>query len=304
MRPPFDLLDASLVAYVAEGRSLTHAAERAHLSLPAASMRIRNLEEALGVRLLHRTHGGVTLTEAGKKFVLHAKRMLEQLEALREDMREYALGSRGSLRVYATTTAVTEFLPPVLGEYLAANPEVRIDLVEQKGDETVSAIREGSADIGVISNTVYSEGLHVMPYRTLRLVLVAGTRHPLAGRASVRFAETLDFDYVGLPDSSSYQHFMAVTAASASKRLSIRMRVNNFEAVCRMAELNIGLGLIPECAAVRYAASMNLRIVPLADAWAFRRLLICVRSADGLPPFAQELTRLLLADAMDAVQDS
>ncbi|CAN5425650.1 LysR family transcriptional regulator [soil metagenome] len=292
----FDLFDMGLVTYIAEGKSLTHAADRARISLPAVSTRIRNLEEGLGVKLLARTRQGVSLTEPGLKFLRHATQMLKQLENLRADMKEYAEGAKGSVRVCATTTAVTEFLPNVLGTYLSRNPDVKVDLSEKKGDETVSAVRDGSVDIGVISNTVYSEGLQVVPYRTLRLVLVTSANHELALRESVRFTETLSLDYVGLPDSSAYQHFLVEASTSLNRRLNLRVRVNNFEAACRMAELDIGVALLPESAARRNAETMQIRIVPLSDTWAIRQLLICVRNRESLAPFAQELVQLLIAD--------
>jgi len=298
----FDLFDMSLITFIAEGNSLTSAARRACISLPAVSTRIRNLEAGLGVKLLHRNRDGVTLSEPGLKFLQHATQTLKQLESLRDDMRTYTEGAKGSLRVFATTTAVTEFLPGVLGVYLSKNRDVRVDLVEQKGDDTVSAIREGSADIGIISNTVYSEGLHVVPYCTLQLVLVTGTDHPLAQRKTVRFNETLSFDYVGLPDSTVYQHFLVEASSASSSGLNVRVRVNNFEAACRMAEMNIGISLLPESTARRNAENMKICIIPLSDTWSLRQLLICTRSKDCLPPYANELIRLLIEDGLPSLR--
>ena len=296
MRYQFDLFDMSLLTFIAEGRTLTCAAERANISLPAVSARIHNIEEGLGVKLLHRTRQGVTLTEPGLTFLRHARTMLDQLERLRDDMREFSEGTRGSLKICATTTAVTEFLPAVLGVYLTSNPDIRVDVSENRGGDIVSAVRDGSVDIGIISNTVHSEGLDVFPYRTLRLVLVTGMAHPLAARESVRFDETLAYDYVGLPDASSFQHFLVEASTSLNKRLSLRVRVNNFEAACRMAELNIGVSVLPESVARRNAEAMKIKVIPLADTWALRQLMICVRNKESLPPFAREFTKLLTED--------
>jgi len=296
MRYQFDVLDISLVNLVAEGRSLTFAAERASLSLPAVSTRIRNLEGGLGVKLFDRTRRGVTLTEAGAKFQKRASQILTHIEGLRDDMREYTFGPRDSLRISATTTATVEFLPPVLGAYLAANRDVRIDVVDHKGDETVTAVRDGTADIGIISNTAYSEGLHVVPYRSLNLVLVASTEHALARATDVRFADTLDYDYVGLPDSTAYQHFLVSAFSSANKPLKLRVRVNNFEAVCRMVELNIGIGLLPELSARRNAEVFKIAVVPLAEPWALRQLLLCTRTSEPLQPHVEQLMRMLIED--------
>jgi len=107
----FDLADLRLMVRVAEANSLTRGAEASFLSLPAASTRIKNLEESLGAKLLYRTSQGVTLTPPGQAFVHHARLVLAQLEHLTSDMQEYAKGIKGHLRVFANTTALGEFLP-------------------------------------------------------------------------------------------------------------------------------------------------------------------------------------------------
>ena len=86
----FDLTDMRLMLNVAEVKSLTKAAERTFLSLPAASHRIKNLENSIGTELLYRSSQGVTLTPAGEVFVEHAKRVSQQLQYLRGDMKEDA----------------------------------------------------------------------------------------------------------------------------------------------------------------------------------------------------------------------
>ncbi len=295
-----DFVDMNLVAFIAEGKSLTYAAEQANLSLPAVSMRMRNLEEGLGVKLLHRTRQGVTLTDPGFKLLAHARLMLDQLEHLRIDLREYAQGVRGSVKIQATTTSVTEFLPAVLRSYLPSHPDINVDLIESMGDETVNAVRNGSADIGIISNSILSEGLELLPYRTLRLVLVTAPNHALLGEKQVSFDKTLACDYVGLPYGSSYHHFLVESAARHNRRLKMRVRVDNLEAACRMVELDIGVALLPESAALRNAGTMNIAVTPLADPWATRQLMICVRKRAALPAYARELLDLLVRDGMDS----
>src|SRR5699024_12389696 len=110
----FDLTDMRLMLNIAEVKSLTKAAERTFLSLPAACHRIKNLENSIGTELLYRSSQGVTLTPAGEVFVEHAKLVSQQLQYLRGDMKEYAEGIRGRIRVYANTTAMSEFMPAIL----------------------------------------------------------------------------------------------------------------------------------------------------------------------------------------------
>src|SRR5690606_25782556 len=133
----FDLVDMRLFVHVADCNSLTRGAERSHLSLPAASVRIKSLEEAIGTRLLYRGPQGVTLTPPGQAYAHHARTVLHQIETLRGDLQEYTQGVKGHLRVFATTTAMAEFLPAVLRDYLATHPDVNIDLRERTSGDVV-----------------------------------------------------------------------------------------------------------------------------------------------------------------------
>ena len=296
----FDLVDIQLFANVGETNSLTRGAERSHMSLPAASMRIKNLEESLGAKLLYRASQGVTLTPPGQAFLYHARVVLQQLEHLRGDMQEYAQGVKGHVRIFANTTAITEFLPAVLRTYLATHPDVNVDLRERLSHDIVRAVTEGTADIGIVAGSVRTEGLEVLPYRKDRLVLATAATHPLAQRKKIGFAETLEFDYIGLPEASAIHAFLNQAANDVHKALKIRIQVGNFEAVCRMIEANVGIGMLPESAARRYAQTMAIRIVQLTDAWAVRNLQICVRSLQMLPIFSRELIDLLVADSRHA----
>ena len=155
----FDLADLSLFRHVVEAGSITHGAERAHLALAAASTRIRNMEDVLGVPLLTRGRQGVTPTQAGRTLLQHARAILRQAERLHEDLGAYSGGLAGQIRVLSNTNALTEFLPEALSSFLAAHPNVSIDLEERLSDEIVGLIAEGVADLGVVAGTVDAGGL-------------------------------------------------------------------------------------------------------------------------------------------------
>jgi DNA-binding transcriptional LysR family regulator len=293
----FDLVDLRLFVNIAEANSVTGGAARSHLSVPAASVRIKNLEEGIGAQLLYRSSQGVTLTPPGQAFAHHARQVLNQLEHLRGDLQEYARGVKGHLRVAASTTAITEFLPAVLRRYLPAHPDVSIDLQEKLSVDIVRAVSEGQVDIGIVSGTVRTEGLESLPYRDDRLILAVPAKHRFARRKSVPFAETLDDDHVGLQASSAIHLFLQQTARELQRRWRPRIQVGNFEAACRMIEAGVGIGVLPASAAVRYRQQMDIRLVELQDAWALRRLHICMRSLELLPSFARELVELLREDA-------
>ena len=292
---PFDLADLSLFRHVIEAGSITHGAERAHLALAAASTRIRNMEEALGVVLLRRGRQGVTPTQAGRTLLQHARAILRQAERLHEDLGAYGGGLAGQIRVLSNTNALTEFLPEALSSFLAAHPNVSVDLEERLSDEIVGLIAEGVADLGIVAGTVDAGALETYPFRRDRFVLVVARSNPLGQREKIGFEEVLDHDFVGLDRASALQRFLAGKAVRIGRPLRLRVQLRSFDAVCRLVECNVGIGIVPETTARRVAKTMAIAAVPLTDSWAVRELTICIRDMKELPLYARQLVEHLRA---------
>src|SRR4029453_8409007 len=185
----FDLADLSLFRHIVDAGSITHGAERANLALAAASTRIRNMEDALGARLLWRGRQGVQPTQAGRTLLQHARTILRQAERLREDLGAYSGGLAGQIRGLSHTHPLTQFLPEPLSSFLAAHPQVSVDLQERLSDEIVGLIAEGVADLGIVAGTVDVGALQTYPFRSDRFVVVTAPGHPLAGRDRVGSAQ-------------------------------------------------------------------------------------------------------------------
>ncbi|HEY5808615.1 MAG TPA: LysR family transcriptional regulator [Povalibacter sp.] len=299
----FDLTDLKLFLHIVEAGSITAGAERMHLAVAAASTRIRNMEIELGTPLLNRERQGVQPTPAGRTLVQHARLLLQQAERMRGDLAEYADGLKGHIRLLSNTNALIEFLPEPLSNFLAAHPQVNIDLEERLSDEIVAAIADGKADIGIVAGTEDVTGLEVFPFRVDRFVLVTARSHQLASRgSSIAFGDALDFDFVGLDRSSSLQRFLSDKADRIGRRLKLRVQLRSFDAVCRLVECNVGIGVVPETTVERNARTMTLHRIDLTDDWALRRLTICVRSLKDLPTYTQELVRHLAAPAEHSEQ--
>ena len=289
----FDLTDLNLFRHVADAGSITHGAARAHLALAAASTRIRNMEKSLGAPLLVRTRQGVVPTAAGRTLLQHARTLLAQSERLKEDLAAFAGGLAGQIRILSNTNALTEFLPEALGAFLAAHPQVSIDLEERLSDEIVGLVAEGVGDIGIVAGTVDTGRLVTYPFRSDRFVLVVPAGHALAAAAEIAFADVLGYDFVGLDRASALQRFLADKAARIGRPLRLRVQLRSFDAVCRMVEAGVGLGIVPETTARRTARTMAIAIVALADSWALRELTICIRDLAALPPSARLLVEHL-----------
>ena len=289
----FDLIDLRLFCEVVDAGSITAGAERCALALAAASTRIRGMEQSLGAALLTRSRQGVVPTPAGLTLLKHARAMLDQGARLREDLGAYAGGASGEVRLLANTNALTEFLPEALSAFLADHPHISVDLEERLSDEIVGLVAEGVADAGIVAGTVDMRSLTTYPFRSDRFVVVTAKGHPLATRARVNFAEVLDYDVVGLDRTSSLQRFLAGKAAREGRPLRLRVQLRSFDAVCRLVECNVGVGVVPATTARRAAKSMAIKAVDLADPWALRDLTICIRDLAALPPYARELVESL-----------
>jgi DNA-binding transcriptional LysR family regulator len=293
----FDLTDLRLFLHVVEAGSITRGAERMHLAIAAASTRIRDMEATLGTPLLHRQRQGVRPTEAGRTLAHHARIVLQQAERMRGDLAEYADGLRGQVRLMSNTNALTEFLPEPLSAFLATHPQVNIDLEERLSDEIVAAVAEGTADVGIVAGTVEVAGLEVLPFRVDRFVLVVAPDHSLSTAKQIAFADALDFDFVGLDRASALQRFLSEKAERIGRRLRLRVQLRSFDAVCRLVECNVGIGIVPATTAERHAKTMAIHRIELTDEWAVRKLTICVRREADLPVYARELVRHLAAPA-------
>jgi DNA-binding transcriptional LysR family regulator len=291
----FDLADLSLFRHVVEAGSITHGAQRSNLALAAASTRIRNMEATLGVPLLTRGRQGVTPTQAGRTLLQHARTILRQAERLHEDLDAFGGGLGSQIRVLSNTNALTEFLPEALSSFLATHPNVSVDLEERLSDEIVGLIAEGVADLGIVAGTVDARTLETYPFRRDRFVLVVARGHPLAKRDKVAFEDVLAHDFVGLDRASALQRFLAGKAMRIGRPLRLRIQLRSFDAVCRLVECKVGIGIVPETTARRVAKAMAIAIVPLTDAWAVRELTICVRAMNDLPLYARQLVEHLRA---------
>jgi DNA-binding transcriptional LysR family regulator len=284
-----DLTTLQLFLAIHEEGTLTKAAEREAIAVSAASKRLLELEQAIGVALFVRKARGMDLTPAGETLLTHARRMLLSVEKIGLELAEHAQGVRGYVRMVANLSAIVEFLPEDLRAFLHLHEQVKLDLEERPSGDVVKGVEDSWADIGICSGDVDTRDLHTELYRRDQLVLVMRGDHPLAARGSASFADTLDFDHVGLHTDSSINTRTHLASRAAGKALKMRIRVPGFDAVCRMAQVGMGLGLIPHDVFTAIGRPLGLVAMPLSDDWASRELKIVVRDPAGLSPATQAL---------------
>ena len=290
-----DLTSLQLFVAVCELGSIGRAAEREFIAASAVSKRLADLETAVDTQLLYRHNRGVTLTPAGESLLHHARAVLFGLEKMQGELSEYADGVRGHVRIHANISAIVQFLPEDLGAFVRTHGQVKIDLEEHLSHQVVHAVREGATDIGIChtaaDGTDVAEGsaLPSRPYREDNLVLVVPQAHSLPSDTAIFFEEALAYDMIGLHAHSSIGVAMQRAAARNGQPLKLRMQVTGLDAMCRMIDNGLGIGLLPDRAFALMQGVGHLRAIGLQDDWARRALRIVARDFDTLPVTARLL---------------
>lgn len=289
-----DSFDLKLFAAVLEQGSITAAAQAMSLSLAAASTRMKGLEHTVGTKLLERSKAGASATDAGRALARHAHRVLSELDSLHIEMAAFGRGLRGSVRLLCNTAAMAERLPPRIARFLIAHPDIDVELQELPSEEVLAELRRGTADVGIVADHVETAGLAAQAWIDDELVALL----PAEGRAvrtvSMRFSQLLDRPFVGLSAESGLSRFLMQQAARSGKVPHHRVRVSNFDSIACMVAAGVGVAVVPGSAANRWRDA-KMRVAPLQDPWAKRRLLICHSAhADSLPG-VRSLIQALLA---------
>ncbi len=288
-----DLTSLQLFVAVCERGSIGKAAEQEFMAPSAVSKRLSDLESAVGTRLLYRHARGASPTPAGQSLLHHARSVLFSLDKMQGELSEYADGVRGHVRMHANISAIVQFLPEDLGSFTRLHDQVKIDLEEHLSSEVVRAVQEGAADLGICHTGVSGPlpDLQTRPYRQDQLVLIVPQAHPLAGEEQLAFADSLDWDHVGLHANSSIYQAMHQAATTAGRGIRLRIRVTGLDAMCRMIHNGLGVGLMPRRAFELMHGVGELTCVALTDDWATRQIDLVARDFSTLPVTA----RLLVA---------
>jgi DNA-binding transcriptional LysR family regulator len=284
-----DLATLRLIIAVDEEKTLTRAAKREALAVSAASKRLTDLEAILGVELFQRQATGMVLTAAGETLLHHAQRIMFDVEKIGVELSEHARGLRGYVRILANLSSIIQFLPEDLENFLSHNEMAGVHLEERPSGGVVEGVEQGRAEIGICSALTDCRELKQLPYRRDRLVVVMRPDHPLTGRDKLSFQDTLDFDQVGLHADSSIFLSARKAARRAGRQLKLRIHVPGFDAVCRMVQANMGLGIIPDGAFAMLGPALKLEARPLTDDWAYRMLKIVFRDENSLSPVGRQL---------------
>jgi DNA-binding transcriptional LysR family regulator len=278
-----DLFSLKLFVDVVELRSIGKGAAKSHIAVSAASKRVAALEDALGVQLLHRRPRGVVPTEAGEVLYKGVSETLARLHQVAAAVSDHARGDKRPVRILSNLVSLVHYLPEALKHFNLQHPAVRVTLEEQTTIRTLQAVSRGDADIGVVSPIVpYPSNLVTFRYQVMPHVLVVTAEHPLAAFESVAFEQAAEHDFIGLETDGAWDQLLRKHAEACGCEYRVRVRVNSFDGICRLAASGLGVALVPAATAQLYARHGAARIVRLDEPWAHVPMDLCTLSEESL----------------------
>lgn len=279
-----DLTTLQIFLCVAEEKSLTRASKRAHLAVSAISKRIAELEGRIGAQLFIRLARGMELTPAGQSMLTYARRVFDTLQQLDNEMDGYSEGIKGNIKIHASTSALTQFLPSDIQTFAEQYPGIKFDIEERVGPAIVSAVSDGLADIGIFAANTPAEGLETLAYRSDELTLAVYTDHPLYTREAAKFSEAIKYEFVGSHVNSALYALLSAEADKIETQLNFRIRVSSFDCMCHLVAGQQGIAILPRYVINIYAKTLPIKAVKLDESWARRQLLIGFKSYPLLTP--------------------
>jgi len=298
-----DLDTKSLRLFVAvcDNGNIKDAAAQEHIEPSAISKRIAQLESDVGTQVLVRGRKGAEPTPAGHALLEHARSILFTLERIEADMAAFKGGIKGLVRLAASASAIAESLLDDLALFMRepGHHDIKVDIEERFSKDIVSLVREGSAALGVCWGNIDFGGLEHRRYRRDELTLAVPLDHPLADRDTVNFADTLDFEHVGLQPSTAVYTMLHRAAAKAGKSMKYRVLVSTFDAAFRVVGAGLGISVVPREVSRMYVSAGQVRVIALRDEWAQREFAICFRRHSDLTPATARLLDFLCQQGQD-----
>lgn len=286
-----------LRAFVTAARlqSFAAAARALHLSLPAFSRRISNLERRLGVALFERTSRRAELTTLGRRFLGEVAPVVEDLDRAVMGLRDAAGLAAGDVTVACVFSAVHHYLPALIGQFRARHPHVMVRLIEQGADGVFAAVRNGEADFGINYIGTQEDGIEFTPLLKEGYVLACREGHPLARRRTVRWREVAAYDQVRVSHASRNRVFIDEALAGLPPPPRPVCEVRHASTLIGLVEAGLGVAIVPRLAVPRAPAAVVG--VPLVDPAITRTVGILARAGRARSPAAEAFAALLVEAA-------
>ena len=284
---------ADLRAFItaAEQPSFAAAAKALHLSLPAFSRRISNLEARLGVKLFDRTTRSVQLTLLGTRFLREVTPVVQDLDRSVHGLRDAAQLESGDVTIACVFSAVHHFLPPVIDDYRKRHPNVLVRILEQGADGVFASVKHGEADFGINYIGMQESEVDFTLLLKEPYVLACRADHALGGRRSVKWEELAQWDQVRVSQASRNRVLIDQAFAELPALARPVCEVRHVSTLIGLVEAGLGIAVVPQLTVPRRPASVVG--IPLEPA-VTRTIGIIQRAGTTLSPAAHAFARLVI----------
>lgn len=266
---------------VAEAENVSRAALKLHVSQPALSRQIRDLEEELGFLLFERSAKSVRLTGAGRVFLTGSRAVLQRAGDAVQAARAIATGGRGELHIGYAPTLTVRIMPPTLRAFQVAMPRVRVKLHDLTTEEMLAGVRGGKLQLAftVRPGAAALRGLKFEEIARDSLRLAVAPKHPLARRRAVTLADAAREPFIayGRKEYPDYHELLADVFSATKGKPRIVEEHDGVSSLISALEAGGGVALMPE--SVACIAGARLKLLPLTPEPA--RLCIGIVSAKG-----------------------
>ena len=288
---------------VARHLNYTRAAEELHLTQPAVSMQVKQLEESLGVALFEQLGKRVHLTEAGTEVLGYARSVTQQLDELEGVLHRMKGLGGGRLRISVATTA-NYFIPTLLGSFSRRYPDVTVSLDVTNRETLLRQLAENTVDLVVMGQPPVEADVEAEAFMDNPLVVVAPTDHPLAKKKKIPLARLQEETFLVRESGSGTRIAMERFFNERGMKLKTGMEVGSNEAIKQSVQAGLGLGLLSRATIEQELALKRLVVLNVADFPIMRHWYVVHRQGKRLSPVAQAFRDFVLAEARRLVAPS
>ena len=283
-----NLRDLKYLVALADHKHFGRAAAACYVSQPTLSTQIKKLEDELGVPLVERAPRKVMLTPAGRDAAERARRIVAEVEQMKEAARRSQDPEAGTVRLGMFPTLGPYLLPHVVPRIRARFPHLELLLVEEKSDVLLSRLREGKLDAGLLALPVADDQLHTEFLFEEPFVLAVPESHPLAQRGSLTLAELSHQQLLLLEDGHCLREQALDVCRLSGANETSEFRATSLETLRQMVAADVGITLLPTLAVKPpVARSPNIHLLGFSDSHPSRRIAMVWRKSSAMSGFLQ-----------------
>lgn len=271
---------------IAQVNSFAEACEIVHLSQPALSIAIKNLEQTVGGQLLARTTRTLSLTPEGSLFLPTAKRLLADFDNAFDDLHELFSLKRGNLALAAMPSFASTHLPQHIMAFRQRHQQINIKIHDVIAEDAVSMVRDGKVEFALSFDPGESQDLCFEPLFTDQFVATFPVDHPLTGAKRISWKSLANFPFIALQRPSSVRNLMDKLLADKDIFLDVVFETNQLATVVQMVAAGVGVSAVPSLYKEQMQA-LNLQYGDLISPTISRRVGIIKRRRYALSQAAE-----------------